>query len=160
MRRRSLSSVRVFYPRFDRAELIRRLRERMAALKEALPLVQVVLFGSYARGNYTVASDIDLLVVYQGPRREEAFALVKRTLDTPGLEPHLYSEEEYRQAQERLARMTEGGLVLFPGPQDDGPRTAGPRDHGTTDCGTTDHGRRDDGLQATGRRATDGDLGD
>jgi len=106
--------VRVFYPRFDRAELVRRLRERLGTLEGVLPLVRVVLFGSYARGNYTVASDIDLLVVYQGPRREEAFALVKKTLAIPGLEPHVYSEEEYRPAEGRIGRMTAGGLVLFP----------------------------------------------
>lgn len=109
-----MSSVRVYYPRFDRAELIRRLRERMEALNEMLPLVRVVLFGSYARGNYTVASDVDLLVVYRGPAREDAFARVKKTLGIPSLEPHVYSEDEYRQASHRIARMTEGGIVLYP----------------------------------------------
>lgn len=110
-----MTSVRVFYPRFDRAELVRRLRERMDALNEHLPLLRVVLFGSYARGNYTVASDVDLLVVYQGPAREDAFAVVKKVLSIPGLEPHVYSEEEYRQAEQRIARMVEGGIDLYPG---------------------------------------------
>ena len=108
-----MSSVRVFFPRFDRAELIRRLEERMAALDEALPLLQVTLFGSYARGNYTVASDIDLLVVYRGRPRKDAFAITKKTLNVPALEPHVYSEEEFEQAQGRIARMTEEGIVLL-----------------------------------------------
>jgi predicted nucleotidyltransferase len=93
--------------------LIRRLEERMDALNERLPLLRVVLFGSYARGNYTVASDVDLLVVYQGPAREDAFAVVKKVLGIPGLEPHVYTEGEYRQAEQRIARMTEGGIVLY-----------------------------------------------
>jgi len=93
--------------------LIRRLEERMDVLNERLPLLRVVLFGSYARGNHTVASDVDLLVVYQGPAREDAFAVVKKVLSIPGLEPHVYTEEEYRQAEQRIARMTEGGVVLF-----------------------------------------------
>ena len=59
-----MSSVLIFFPKFDQAELIRRLWDRMADLDEVLPLLQVTLFGSYARGNYTVASDVDLLVVY------------------------------------------------------------------------------------------------
>jgi len=109
-----LTSVRVFYPKFDRAELIRRLQERMDELDKHLPLLRVVLFGSYAKGNYTVASDVDLLVVYQGPPREDAFAVVKKVLNIPGLEPHVYSEGEYRQVEQRIARMTEGGIVLYP----------------------------------------------
>lgn len=114
MRRRSLISVRVFFPRFDRAELVCRLTERLEALEAMLPLLRVVLFGSWARGNFTVASDIDLLVVYQGPPREDAFAIVKKTMNIPALEPHVYSEEEYRRLERQIARMTEGGIVLFP----------------------------------------------
>lgn len=104
-------SVRVFFPRFDQAELIQLLEERMAVLDKAFPLLQVTLFGSYARGNYTVASDVDLLVVYRGQPREDGFAITKRVLDV--LEPHVYSEEEFKQAQGRIARMTEEGIVLF-----------------------------------------------
>ena len=58
-----MTTVRVFFPKFDRAELIRQLKERMTDLDQKLRLLRVVLFGSYAHGNYTVASDVDLLVV-------------------------------------------------------------------------------------------------
>lgn len=108
-----MGSVRVFFPRFDRAELIRRISEQLDALNEALPLLQVVLFGSYARGNYTISSDVDLLVVHRGRSREDAFAIIKKLLDIPALEPHVYSEEEFEQTRDRLNRMTEGGIVLF-----------------------------------------------
>lgn len=104
--------MRVF-PRFDRAEVIQRLKERMAALDEALPLQRVVLFGSYARGNYAVASDVDVLVVYRGQPREDAFAIAKKVLAIPALEP-LYSEDEFEPAQSCIRRMTEGGIALFP----------------------------------------------
>ena len=76
-RRRSSASVRVFYPRRARDEVIGLARDRLAALAEHLPPERFVLFGSYARGNYMVASDVDLVVVYRGPRREDALALVK-----------------------------------------------------------------------------------
>lgn len=109
-----MSSVRVFFPRFDQAGLLRCLKERLEDLRATLPLLRVVLFGSWARGNFTVASDVDLLVVYQGPLREDPFAVVKRTMNIPALEPHVYSEEEYRQLEGQIARMTEGGIVLFP----------------------------------------------
>ena len=114
MRRESSSSVRVSWPSIDRAEVIRILSERLAELDECLPLVRVVLFGSYARGNYTAGSDVDLLVVYRGAPREDAFAVVKRVFsDIPRLEPHLYTEGQYREAQDTIRRMVEGGVVLL-----------------------------------------------
>jgi len=85
----------------------------MRELEKQLPLVYVVLFGSYAKGNYTVGSDIDLLVVYRGEARPDAYACVKKILDLPRLEPHLYTHAEYEQSREMLEKMTEGGIVLW-----------------------------------------------
>ncbi|MGQ9533328.1 MAG: nucleotidyltransferase family protein [Desulfotomaculales bacterium] len=108
--------MRIFYPPFNREQLTVLLRRFLPDLHGKLPLARVVLFGSYARGNYTVASDVDLLVVYMGPPRPDAFALVKTCLAVPRLEPHVYAEEEYHRQAEVLARMTEGGLTLWPPP--------------------------------------------
>ncbi|MDQ7844826.1 MAG: nucleotidyltransferase domain-containing protein [Armatimonadota bacterium] len=93
--------------------MIRRLKERLPALAAQLSLRRVVLFGSYASGRFTTASDIDLLVVYEGPRREDAYALVHRTLNIPRLEPHVYSLEDYEEAKETVARMERGGVTLL-----------------------------------------------
>ncbi len=112
MPRKSSSSVKVFYPPFSRAELITLLRQRVTVLRERLPLRRVVLFGSYAQGRQTAASDIDLLVVYAGPPREDAYALVKRTLGVRRLEPHVYTEEEYKQVKATLEQMIEGGVPI------------------------------------------------
>jgi len=79
-----------------------------------MPLKKVVLFGSYARGNYTVASDVDLLVIYQEESREDAYALVKKTLAMPLLQPHVYSEKESREIISTLNQMTKDGIILFP----------------------------------------------
>lgn len=114
MPRQSSSSVRVFYPRFDRQTLIALLRERLPLLEARLPLARVVLFGSWARGRHTAASDIDLLVVYLGDTREDAFGVVKTSLSIPGLEPHVYAQREAAMMRDRLARMTADGVVLFP----------------------------------------------
>ena len=113
MQTRSSGSVRIFYPKFDKQELIQAIRKRLADLDEALPLRLVVLFGSYAKGNYTAASDVDLLVVYNGRKREEAFATVKSVLDIPHLEPHVYSQREYQAVQETVDKMIREGVVLF-----------------------------------------------
>lgn len=114
MPRRSSSSVRVFYPRVDRESLIRLLRERLPALAARLPLVRVVLFGSWAHGRHTVASDVDVLVIYEGERREDAFSVVKTALAMPGLEPHVYAAREVEASRARLERMLAGGVVLYP----------------------------------------------
>jgi predicted nucleotidyltransferase len=71
MRKRSSSSVRIFYPKFDKETLIQNLQKKIEELVGKLPLSLVVLFGSYAQGNYTVASDVDLLVVYKGKERKD-----------------------------------------------------------------------------------------
>ena len=110
----SSDSVRVFWPRLSREELLRLLRERLPKLAEKLPLVRVVLFGSYAQGTYGPRSDVDLLVVYRGEPREDAFQTVWRTLDIPGLEPHVYTETEYHALKEVLDSMCSPGLVIFP----------------------------------------------
>ncbi len=72
-----------------------------------------MLFGSWARGRATVASDVDLLVVYAGRTRADAFRLVKATLDVPGLEPHVYSQDEYERLRGVLEPMTQDGVLLL-----------------------------------------------
>ena len=88
------------------------LRERLGRLESELPLVKVVLFGSYARGTYTVGSDVDLLVVYRGGPRPDAYALTKRALKIPRLEPHLYTEAEYEAARATVDHMVRDGTRL------------------------------------------------
>lgn len=113
MLKKSTNSVRIYYPKFDREQLIQRLKERLDALEEKLPIQLVVLFGSYAKGNYTVASDIDLLIVHEGEERKDAFATVKKTFSIPRLEPHVYSEDEYERLKGKISKMIENGVVLF-----------------------------------------------
>ena len=59
---KSFSSVKIFWRPYSRAELVERLKERVRALAEVLPIKKVVLFGSWATGRATAFSDIDLLV--------------------------------------------------------------------------------------------------
>lgn len=113
MQSRSSSSVKIFYPKLNRSEVIGHLRSRVQELQKQLPIVSVVLFGSYAKGTYTVGSDIDILVVYAGPERPEAYALVKRILDLPRLEPHVFTQAEYEQSCQTLESMIKGGVALF-----------------------------------------------
>ena len=107
------SSVQVFYPKFNKEEIIQAIGKDLENLKRELPLLLVVLFGSYAKGNYTVASDMDLLVIYEGEEKNEAYAIVKRTLNIPRLEPHVYSEYEFEQMKDVVEKMIKGGIILY-----------------------------------------------
>ncbi len=110
----SSNSVKIFYPPVSRAELVGLLRERLPALAARLPLQRVVLFGSWAKGRATAFSDIDLLVIYAGPRREDAYKTVRRCLHLRGLEPHVYAESEAASLRATLDRMTRDGISLMP----------------------------------------------
>ena len=114
MRPRSSGSVKVFYPPWSREALLVRLREGVTALREVLPLVRVVLFGSSApSGENGSDSDIDLLVVYAGAVRADAYALVRRALDLRRLKATVYAEEEYTQVSATLERMLQDGITVY-----------------------------------------------
>jgi len=113
MQKKYSNSVQVFYQRFDRKELIRIIKDRLDKLKGELPISLIVLFGSYAKDSYTTASDIDLLVVYEGQKREDAYAKVKKTIEISGIEPHIYTEGEYTKMKEVIEKMIKNGVILF-----------------------------------------------
>jgi len=114
METKSLSSVQIFYPRLSREQVIHELNRGVQTLAKQLPLELVSLFGSYARGNYTVASDIDLLVVYRGgKRRKDAYVAVRSAFDLPNLEPHVYCAEEYEQMKDVLSGMLKDSVAIY-----------------------------------------------
>lgn len=113
MQKESSSSVKFFYPNLNRDEVIERLAAGTANLNRVLPLLKVVLFGSYAKNKYTVASDIDLLLVYRGSTRDDAFLLVRKYILLQRLEPHIYSKEEYCLLKANIERMVSDGIVIM-----------------------------------------------
>ncbi len=113
MQKKSSGSVQVFYPRFDKETVIEHIDKKMPELKKALPVCLVALFGSYARGNYSVSSDIDLLVVYRGEKKEDAYNKVKKIIDLHCLEPHVYTEKEYLSMKETIDKMIKGGHFIY-----------------------------------------------
>jgi predicted nucleotidyltransferase len=82
-------------------------------LAKVLPLRRVVLFGSWATSRATAFSDVDVLVIYSGVPRDDAYKLVRRQLSLRGLEPHVYTEEEAAAIQPTLDRMTRGAIDLM-----------------------------------------------
>ncbi len=87
--------MKILYPEFSREEIISLLKRRSKYLSKKLPLVCVVLFGSYATKRQTAASDVDILVVYRGPGKEKDYGIVWDAFNIPVLEPHVYTLSDY-----------------------------------------------------------------
>ena len=115
MRRRSFDSVRIYYPKYSKEELIALLKERIDKLSRTLPIELAILFGSYASGRYTVASDIDLLVVVKDGDKDELYHRIYDELNIRNLQLHLYTLEEYSKMRDSsFIREVEGkGIVIY-----------------------------------------------
>ncbi len=107
-----MGSVRISWPRYSLDELLARLSEGVGLVARTLPVRRAVLFGSWATGRQTAASDVDLLVVYAGPPRPDAYALCRRLIRVRGLEPHVYAEEECAARAPVVERMVAGGIPI------------------------------------------------
>lgn len=113
MRRRSSNSVRVYYPEHSREELVALLRKRLAELSERLPIRLVILFGSYAKGRQTIASDIDLFVVVDGDK-DQLYHEIHRSLNLSNLQLHLYTEDEHEKMKDSpFIREVEAGIRIL-----------------------------------------------
>jgi predicted nucleotidyltransferase len=109
MQKKSSSTVKVYYPRYRRDELIQYLKQRVGLLAQQIPLKLVMLFGSYAEGRYTAASDIDLLVVYEGRKRDDIYKIVWDTIALANLQPHIYTADEWNMSRPRGWK----GVVIY-----------------------------------------------
>ena len=101
MQRKSSNSVKIYYPKYNKEKIIKLLKAKIHRIKKKIPVKKVILFGSYASGKYTVASDIDILIVYKGPKREDAYNICWDIIEIPELQLHIYSEEEYAKLKQR-----------------------------------------------------------
>lgn len=114
MRSKSFGSVKIFWPVYRRDRLIEVLQDGIGGLARSLPLVRVVLFGSWAKGRATAFSDVDLLLIYEDPARSDAYQVVREFVDVVGLEPHLYTVSEAAAMSDTIEVMTQSGVELWP----------------------------------------------
>jgi predicted nucleotidyltransferase len=87
--------VLVTYPSLSRADIVKRLKAACIRLEGKLPISRMILFGSYAVGRYTAGSDIDVVVVYKGVKRDDAYKALMDEAGLPKLEPRVYTEEQF-----------------------------------------------------------------
>ena len=61
---------------YTTAQILNTLRENKHELKKKYPIAELGVFGSYARGDAKVDSDIDVLVTFDGPIGMEFIQMV------------------------------------------------------------------------------------
>lgn len=83
------------YPSLSRADVLEGLRKAAIGLEKRLPISRIILFGSYAAQRHTAGSDIDIVVVYKGPKRTDAYKTIIEEVQLPRLEPRVYTEAEF-----------------------------------------------------------------
>jgi predicted nucleotidyltransferase len=104
--------------RLSRSEFEARLTRIIEALRAYEPR-QMILFGSFARGDYNAMSDVDLLIVKDTERPfldriSDVLALCDYDI---ALEPLIYTPEELRRMLEEgnsfLQTILEEGIVVY-----------------------------------------------
>jgi len=90
-----MSRVRVTYPAHTREQVIERLKQAQVTLERKLRVSKIILYGSYAEGRHTAGSDIDVVVVYEGKERPDAYKIVDEEVRLPRLEPKIYTMEHF-----------------------------------------------------------------
>jgi predicted nucleotidyltransferase len=82
----------------DKTDVLKIAQNYAGALKDNFDLVKVILFGSYARGNYTDDSDIDIAVVLNDYSNLLDIQLelmrVRRNIDSR-IEPHPFRKKDF-----------------------------------------------------------------
>jgi predicted nucleotidyltransferase len=117
MLRKSSSSAKIYYPKYDQAEVVEELRKTMQMLSKELGIEKVILFGSYAKNRYTVASDIDILVVFDETVCDEdkVYKAIRKRVKLSRLEPHLITKNEYSRARESrwIKTIEKEGIIIL-----------------------------------------------
>lgn len=118
----------VYTPSVDRAargrstqsEVNTQLELLVERIVAAVNPVRVILFGSFARGDYTAMSDLDVCIILaEADEWFERQSRFRRLVDLPDveLEPHIYTVEEYAKMLEQenplALRIRSEGKVLY-----------------------------------------------
>jgi len=115
MQKESRNTVKIYYPRYNREKLISYLKSKVNILQREIDLKLMVLFGSYAKNRFTVASDIDLLIVY-GEVSGDAYKIAWDIIDIPNLQLFTYSLEEYAKLKNRtnfIDTVLNEGVIIY-----------------------------------------------
>ena len=97
---------------------IKEIKGKLSVFKENRDIHKVILFGSYARGDVTRKSDMDLVVIMETNRRFfDRYELLDRlyTLFDTGLDIFPYTETEFSRISHRpfIKNIIKEGIVVY-----------------------------------------------
>ncbi|MBS7611274.1 nucleotidyltransferase domain-containing protein [Candidatus Bathyarchaeota archaeon] len=105
------------FPRFSREEIVKEIGRCVEENRERLGLCKVLLFGSYARGDYTVASDIDIFVVFDDEKssENEVYKTLMKGIKLPRVELHIMSRRRFEECKDSkwIKTMEEEGVKIL-----------------------------------------------
>lgn len=102
-----MSQVKVTYPALTRDKVIERLKQGQVNLERRLRISKMILYGSYAVGRHTAGSDIDVVVVYEGKERPDAYKVVMEAVGLPRLEPKIYTVDQFNALMSQSPKFAE-----------------------------------------------------
>ncbi|MBC7129986.1 nucleotidyltransferase domain-containing protein [Candidatus Bathyarchaeota archaeon] len=109
--------MKIFFPKFSKEQVVKEISKHIKELGENLGLCKAILFGSYARGNYTVASDIDLLIVFDDKKgnKEVIYKTLMKKINLPRLELHIISKKNYEnlRTSKWIKTIEKEGIKIF-----------------------------------------------
>ena len=85
----------------------------MKIQKNKLPIFIISLFCSYAKGNYTVVSEINLMVVCKVKVKKDVYSMIKYILAIRNLEPHRYTKAAFIEMIDTIEKMINDTVVLY-----------------------------------------------
>ncbi len=100
------------------------LQHYLKRVSSSVRIHQAILFGSYAKDNYSPGSDIDIAIIADGLPTDQGkrFAMLKETVLGIDLQPFAYSREEWEKmlkTRSSFAReIVKHGKVLISRPVD------------------------------------------
>ena len=90
------------------------IRTIVTPLVEPLPIVRVILFGSYARGEATEKSDIDLIIDSEGTIDSWVFfGLVGRIAKNIPIKADVFELDEVKKPSNMFNNITKEGVVIY-----------------------------------------------
>lgn len=101
----------------DKKEVLNLAETYATAVKAKFGKAQVILFGSYAKGNYNKDSDIDIAVILKDYKRLNETQLdlmrLRRNIDSR-IEPHPFREKDFNTNYPLVNEIIEYGQIIEP----------------------------------------------
>ena len=93
---------------------IKEIQDIVTPLVEPFPVVRVILFGSYARGDATEKSDVDLIIDSEGAIDSwEFFGIVGKIAQTIPAKVDVFELDEVKNPSNMFTNISEEGVVIY-----------------------------------------------